>query len=99
MFNDELILIKENYTYNKAGDKQENTVETPILCEVRSTSRTEFYDYGDNENRPEYVATINTCEFNNEKTAIFRGNKYRITRIYEVDRDLTEITLSRKISR
>lgn len=99
MFNDELILIKKNYSYNEAGDKEAQEIRTTILCEVRSSTRAEFYDYGDNENRPEYVATINTCEFNNEKLAEFRGNEYRITRVYEVDRDLTELTLSRKISR
>lgn len=99
MWNDELVLIKNNYSYNDAGDKVKNEIKTPILCDVRSSTRAEFYDYGDNENRPEYVATINTFEFDNEKVAEFRGNKYRITRTYEVDRDLTELTLSRKISR
>lgn len=99
MFNDELILIKKNYSYNEAGDKEAQEVKTTILCEVRSTTRTEFYEYGDNENRPEYVVTINTCEYSNEKVAQFRGNEYRITRVYEFDRDLLELTLSRKISR
>ena len=99
MWNDELTLIKNNYSYNKAGDKQAESIETQILCDVRSATRNEFYDYGDNENRPEYIATVNKVEYNNEKVANFRGNKYRITRVYEVDRDLTEITLSRKINR
>lgn len=99
MWNDELILIRKNYTYEKSGDKEPNEVRTPILCEVRSATRTEFYEYGDNENRPEYVVTINACEFDNEKVAEFRGHQYRITRTYEVDRDLMEITLSRKIRR
>lgn len=99
MWNDELILIKNNYSYNKAGDKVPETIETPILCDVRSATRAEFYDYADNENRPEYIASINTCEFDNQKVALFRGNKYRITRTYKVDRDLMELTLSKKISR
>lgn len=99
MWNDELILIKNNNTYDKAGDKQPNVKETSILCDVRTATRNEFYNYGSNENRPEYVATINSFEFDNEKTAIFKGNKYRITRVYEIDRDLTELTLSRKLSR
>lgn len=99
MFNDELILIKKNNTYDKAGDKQSHLVETTLLCEVRSTTRNEFYNYGDNELRPEYIATINSCEYQNEKKALFRGNEYNITRVYELDRDTTELTLSRRISR
>ena len=99
MFNDEITLIAQNNTYNKAGDKQENRVETTVLCEVRSTTRNEYYNYGDNENRPEYVVTLNSCEYNGETEVMFNNRKYRVTRTYIVDRDTIELTLSRRIGR
>lgn len=99
MFNEEITLVKKNNTYDKAGNKETHETKTTLLCEVRSSTRQEFYDYGDDENRPEFVVTINLCEYGGEKTVLFRNHEYRINRTYEVDRDLIELTLTRRISR
>ena len=99
MFNDQITLVKKNNTYDKAGDKQSKETKTTLLCEVRNSTRQEFYDYGDDENRPEFVVTINLCEYDNEKKALFRGREYRINRTYEASQDLIELTLTRRISR
>lgn len=97
MFSDELILIAHNTTYDEAGMKKNNDVEKHVICEVRSATRREFYDYGTNELRPEYDVTMSIVDYENEKDAIFRGRRYSVTRTYEVSRDLIELTLSRKI--
>lgn len=99
MFDDELTLISYSVEPDSIGNEKKKAVQKTILCSVESTTRTEFYNYGDSELRPEYVATINACEYENEVEALFKGEQYVITRTYKVDRDLMELTLSRRIQR
>lgn len=99
MWNDELTLINYTVIPDSIGNQKQVNQRKTILCSVQSTTRTEFYNYGDSELRPEYVATINLCEYDNEVEAEFRGEQYVITRVYEADRDLLELTLSRRIQR
>lgn len=99
MFNDELKLITYQIMPDGIGNQKKVPLYKTILCNIQSTTRSEFYNYGDSEFRPEYVADINACEYENETEAEFRGEIYTITRTYEVDRDLLELTLSRQIQR
>ena len=99
MFNDELTLINYEIDVDSIGNQKKNRTEKTVLCDVESTTRTEYYNYGDSELRPEYTALMNECEYENETEAIFRGEQYTITRTYIVNRDLIELTLSRSIQR
>lgn len=99
MFNDELILLPYEVVPDEIGNQEKKYSRKPILCSVQSTTRNEFYNYGSAELRPEYIATVNTFEYEGEKEAEFRGEQYYITRTYEMDRDLIELTLSRRIQR
>lgn len=99
MWNDELTLMPYKVVPDEIGNQKKVYSPRVILCSIQSTTRNEFYNYGSADLRPEYVATVNTFEYEGEKEAIFRGEQYFITRVYEVDRDLTELTLSRRIQR
>ena len=99
MFNDELTLISYEITPDEIGNQKKDDVLKTILCSVESTTRTEFYNYGDAELRPEYIATINKWEYDDEPLALFRDKQYTITRTYEADKDHMELTLSRSIQR
>lgn len=99
MWNDELILINYEIEPDKIGNQKKQRTETPILCDIRSTTRNEFYNYGDSELRPEYIAIVNDFEYNGEKEALFKGEQFIITRSYQNNRDLLELTLSRSIQR
>lgn len=99
MFDNELILISYSVEPDDIGNQKQKKNKKTILCSIESTTRMEFYNYGDSELRPELVATINLCEYENEVEAEFRGEQYVITRVYEADRDLLELTLSRRIQR
>lgn len=99
MFNDELTLISYEVIPDEIGNQKKEQVLKTILCSVESTTRTEFYNYGDAELRPEYIATINACEYEDETLALFKDKQFTITRVYEVERDLLELTLSRSIQR
>lgn len=97
MFNDKLILISYETVLDDILNSRQEPFERVILCNVRSSTRNEFYNYGLADLRPEFVVTVNTCEYFNETDVRFRGQEYKVTRIYELNRDLTELTLSRKI--
>ena len=99
MFNHEVTLIKYLVEPDSIGNEKKKAQEKTILCDLRSATRLEFYNYGDSELRPEYVATINSCEYDDEVEAVFKGEQYTITRVYQDERDLMELTLSRRIQR
>lgn len=93
-FNDELILLTPVYEQDAVGnDNAVDLIKKPILCEVKSTVRAVYYDYGNNEHHPEYVVTVNKCEYDGEGFCYLRDKQYTIVRTYELDRDLLELTL------
>ena len=99
MFNDELTLISYEIVPDKIGNQKKIQTKKTILCNVQSTTRNEFYNFGDSELRPEYVAEINECEYECEHEAEFKGEQYVIERTYKVGRDVLELTLSRRLQR
>ena len=99
MWNDELILINYEIEPDEIGNQKKIRTETAILCEIRTTTRNEFYNYGDSELRPEYIAIVNDFEYSGQKEVLFKGEEYIITRSYQSERDLLELTLSRSIQR
>lgn len=101
MFNDELVLITYGILEDSVGNKKKSEIRRKaLLCEVRSTTRMEYYNHATADRRPEYVVTINSCEYEGEVDCEFRGRKYKISRIYEntdADRDMIELTLERQM--
>lgn len=97
MFDEEITLI----TYETGSDEIGNPVKretrrATVLCSVRSVTRSEFYNYGIGERRPEVVATMNKCEYSGEFDCEYNGHKYSVSRTYDADRDLIELTLERQ---
>lgn len=93
-FDDVLTLLKPTYESDKWGNMIVTSLnKRDVLCQVKSTVRSVFYDYGNFEHHPEYVVTINTVEYENEGFCILRGQRYTIIRTYEATRDLLELTL------
>lgn len=99
MFNDELTLIDYEVVPDEIGNQEKAVTRKTIMCSVQSTTRMEYYNYGDAELRPEYVATVNACEYSGEVDCEFKGKQYKITRVYQDDRDLIELTLSGSMQR
>lgn len=97
MFNDTLTLLPYTIERDELGNPKKIKTEKQVLCSVESATRYEFYNYGVADRRPEFVVTINKCEYGGETDCIFRGENYNISRVYEVDRDLIELTLDKEI--
>lgn len=97
MFNEVLTLVAYTTAFDSIGNQKKLKSYSDVLCEVRSCTRYERYNYAVADRIPEFVVTINSCEYHNEVDCEFRGKKYNIARTYEADRDLIELTLERNI--
>ena len=97
MFNDVLTLIHTEITRDKIGNQIKNETERDVLCNTRSATRYEFYNYGVADRVPEVIVIMNKCEYFGETDCIFRGRRYFIRRTYEPEdeRDLIELTLEK----
>lgn len=100
MWNDEITLIsypdyEDNYHYHY--DDEENAKEVTLLAQVRSATRYEYSIFGNLENIPEYIVTVNKCEYENQHICRFRNEYYSIERQYEIDNLYIELTLVRNV--
>lgn len=97
MFNHEIIFISYRITPDSIGNQNKKKCYRPALCQLRSVTRYEFYNYGIADRRPEYVVVVNRWDYGNEVECVFEGIVYNISRIYELDEDLLELTLEKKM--
>lgn len=67
----------------------------PVLCNVKSCKRTEFYQAQNVGVNALYSVEVNTLDYGREKLAELDGIRYKIYRTYEmVDKGVTELTLA-----
>lgn len=65
----------------------------PVLCEVRSVSRSEYYRAMENDLRPTFVFRLaDFAEYQNEKICEFDGTRYSVIRTYR-DGQAIELTV------
>lgn len=94
-FDDELILIKETIEQDELKNEIATETEIPILCSVKSVSRSEFYSAAQNGLKPSKVFVINKLEYGEEELVLFEGDKYKVIKAYEIDAEYTELTCER----
>lgn len=99
MFNDTITLIGGRVASDKIGNQKRIQLSTEVLCEVRSCTRYEYYKNGASDRVPEFIVTVNSCEYHGETDCQFRDEAYNISRTYEKNRDLIELTLERKVGK
>lgn len=100
MWDEEITLIHYTDEVTDIADHYNGeAVEVTLLAQVESATRLEYYKHGTPENRPEYIVTVNIVEYDNQHYCRFKGKEYSITRTYVKDRDLIELTLSKKTGR
>lgn len=82
-FDNELTLIgATTYTTNDMGDSIPTEVETVILCDVQSVTRSEHYSAAANGLKPEIVFVVNKFEYGGQKEVEFDGVRYKVDRSY-----------------
>lgn len=92
-----LTLLSTTITYDDIG----NPVETPnnidIFCDVKSISKTEFYNAAANGLKPEYIFVVHPYEYNGETYVLFSENestkqRYKVIKTYKVNMEELELT-------
>ena len=93
---DVITLIKETNVKNKYGVYEATTQSREIFCQVRSVTRTEFFEAGRNGINPEYQFTVFADDYEGEKTVVYRGKAYGVYRTYQSRTDTLELYVERK---
>ena len=93
---DVITLIKETNVKNQYGVYEATTQSREIFCQVRSVTRTEFFEGGRNGLNPEYQFTVFSGDYDGETLCEYNGNSYGIYRVYRTDDDYIELYAERK---
>ena len=90
-------LITTNPGPHGVHDKPQQT-ERMVYCEVRSVGRSEFYQAATIGLSPEWVIKLaDEAEYKGELTLRFRGELWKIIRLYRTQDGGIEMTLQRSV--
>ena len=91
-YDHELILIRHIYEEDEWGNQVPVEARKPVLCNVKSIGRNEFYAAAQTGLKPEITFVIHGYEYNEEKEVEFEGEKYKVIRTYMKDFEEMELT-------
>lgn len=91
-YDHELILIGQIYEEDEWGNQVPVEARKPVLCNVKSIGRNEFYAAAQTGLKPEITFVIHGYEYNEEKEVEFEGEKYKVIRTYMKDFEEMELT-------
>ena len=97
VWKDELILIKETPVFDEVGNQIMQETLTTVFCDVKSVSRSEFYNASSVGLKPTLVFKVHLFEYENEELVEYEGIKYNVIRTYIVDSENIELTCERVI--
>lgn len=85
-------LIKEVQTQSPSYTWTKQEISTEVFCDVRSVTRTEWFEAGRNGiAHPAFIFIINRNEYSGEKIVEFNGQRYGIYRTYEAKNENLEL--------
>ena len=82
--------------FDDIGNTVHETAETDVLCDLRSVTRSEYYQASEAGLNPEIVFEINRFEYSGETEVDFNGRRYSVIRTYCPGYELIELTCERK---
>ena len=92
---DVIDLIAQHRSAHGVHEAATETART-VMCEVRSASRSEYYNALNAGHQPEYVFYLAVSDdYEGERLIDYRGVRYRVIRTYLTDEDGIEITVER----
>ena len=84
MYDTPLILRRQTWSKDAAGNISDTDSDRTILCEVKSVRQSEFYQSMANGLKPELMVEIaDYRDYNDEKLAVVGGVVYRVLRTYK----------------
>jgi len=91
-----ITLVKETQVRNDFGVYEPVTETRDVFCQVRSITRSEFFDAGRNGLNPEFEFDVFSGDYEGERTVVFRGQKYAVYRTYQGRTDVLELYVQRE---
>lgn len=93
------LIGKITISYDDFGNPVRREETTEILCEIRSVTRSEFYNAAQSGLTPSLVLRIShAVDYNDQKLVEVEGDLYSVIRAYRApDTDAVELTLQPKI--
>ncbi|MDU3677784.1 MULTISPECIES: phage head closure protein [Clostridium] len=92
MWQSEVTLISEEYEFDEIGNQIPIPIEEEVFCNVKSISRSEFYNAATTGLKPSLVFKVRIVDYNDQEKVKFEDNEYKIIRTYIVDTENIELT-------
>lgn len=92
MWQSEVTLISEEYEFDEIGNQIPILIEEEVFCNVKSISRSEFYNAATTGLKPSLVFKVRIVDYNDQEKIKFEDNEYKIIRTYIVDTENIELT-------
>lgn len=89
-------LVTETWDSDDYGVSEKTETLTKVYANVRSATRAEFYDGGQNGLSPEYVFTIFFGDYSGQQIVEYNGNRYTVYRTYQTKNDTLELYTERR---
>lgn len=83
MYRSDIIkLISETFTQDEIGQYISQETEREVFCEVRSVTRSEWFNAGRDGLQPEFMFIMFAPDYFGEKIVEYKGVRYGIYRTY-----------------
>lgn len=89
-------LVSATYTKNSYGVQKPAETKREVFAEVRSITRSEFYQAGRNGLNPQYVFIVFAEDYEGETICEYDGNRYAIYRTFRAGGDYMELYVERQ---
>ena len=101
-YDNELTLIQLTAIPDEIGNPIVTETKVPILCGLKSISRTEFYNAAANGLKPSYIFVVHPYEYNGETYVEFSENespkqRYKVIKTYKINFEDLELTCEKVI--
>lgn len=91
-----ITLVNETQVKNDFGVYEPVTETRDVFCQVRSITRSEFFDAGRNGLNPEFEFDVFFGDYEGERTVIYKDQRYAVYRTYQARTDVLEIYVQRE---
>lgn len=91
-----ITLVNETQVKNDFGVYEPVSETRDIFCQVRSITRSEFFDAGRNGLNPEFEFDVFFGDYEGERTVIYKDQRYAVYRTYQARTDVLELYVQRE---
>lgn len=92
------VLVQVEIESDTIGNQVEIDVRrTPLFCDVKSVTRSEFWSAGTNGVAPEITFVVHSYEYSGETRVEFGDQRYRVLRTFKKGLEETELICARGI--